>query len=31
VAAIFSAAELGVVATERDLAGIERVLTVRRG
>jgi release factor glutamine methyltransferase len=31
VAAIFAAAELGVVATERDLAGIERVLTVRRG
>jgi release factor glutamine methyltransferase len=31
VAAIFAAAGLGVVATERDLAGIERVLTVRRG
>jgi release factor glutamine methyltransferase len=31
VAAIFSATGLRVAATERDLAGIERVLTVRRG
>jgi release factor glutamine methyltransferase len=31
VAAIFSAAGLRVVAVQRDLAGLERVLTVRRG
>lgn len=31
VTAILSAAELCVEATERDLAGVERVLTVRRG
>lgn len=31
VAAIFSAAGLRVVAAQRDLAGLERVLTVRRG
>ncbi len=31
VSAIFSAARLRVVAVQRDLGGIERVLTVRRG